>query len=464
MTCIKVLRPTEKYCYLDTASTSFPSSPSSPSPSYDSRRLDKNISGSSSGIRRSSSSSSHNGGTGPLGDTLTLQSPGKSTSKDRDRDREKEREKERERDRERDKDRDRDGRGCKYVSCVTILIDKLLSVFERVSTEEILGRDGYRLLSSFFLQVATLGVEEKALLLKVGAVRRVIRAVVSINASVAQAPPEDVFHSTDLVGLLIRSSIVPPPEGSKIPTPEPSSSSSSSSATKKAAPAQIPGLSPFHLPEITSLSPEKMALLRNDLVLSPEDLPAFLNRGYLEETITISPTQTALALQHLCWSRNAAETSRILIFLGDRISECVMCNTGVDLSYRPYFRIMSELLLSAAVECPVGFDSVVPSLLQRAEAIVGRQSANDSEFLYVLLKLLHRIGTRSLEGHKCVKRVKEQWRSIVLKWDKVKRGQSYRGGAAGRVPGPSQAQQAEPTYATVSTTEGSMHNVSYMLG
>ena len=36
------------------------------------------------------------------------------------------------------------------------------------------------------------------------------------------------------------------------------------------------------------------------------------HRGHLEETITISPTQTALALQHLCWSRNSAETGRIL--------------------------------------------------------------------------------------------------------------------------------------------------------
>lgn len=122
MTCIKVLRPTEKYCYLDTASTAFPPSPSSPSPSYDSRRPDKNSLG--SGIRRSSSSTSYTGSN----DTLTLQSVGKSTSKDRDRD--KDREKEKERDRERDKDKE--GRGCKYVSCVTILIDKLLSVFERV--------------------------------------------------------------------------------------------------------------------------------------------------------------------------------------------------------------------------------------------------------------------------------------------------------------------------------------------
>jgi hypothetical protein len=244
MTCIKVLRPTEKYCYLDTASTAFPPSPSSPSPSYDSRRPDKNSSG--SGIRRSSSSTSYT----ESNDTLTLQSVGKSTSKDRDREKEK----------------DKEGRGCKYVSCVTILIDKLLSVFERVrylpntklctcvhipssyfpscflshllfvslfsflfhsflpsfpstlpflfyvtnnhppphhspphpslvhhpplphhnSTEEVLGRDGYRLLSSFFFQVASLGVEEKALLLKVGAVRRVIKAVIAVNASVAQ--------------------------------------------------------------------------------------------------------------------------------------------------------------------------------------------------------------------------------------------------------------------------------------
>jgi hypothetical protein len=118
MTCIKVLRPTEKYCYLDTASTAFPPSPSSPSPSYDSRRPDKNSSG--SGIRRSSSSTSHTGSN----DTLTLQSVGKSTSKDRDRDKEQER--------DREKDKDKEGRGSKYVSCVTILIDKLLSVFERV--------------------------------------------------------------------------------------------------------------------------------------------------------------------------------------------------------------------------------------------------------------------------------------------------------------------------------------------
>ena len=38
------------------------------------------------------------------------------------------------------------------------------------------------------------------------------------------------------------------------------------------------------------------------------------------------------------------------MFLGDRISECVMCVTGVDLAYRTYFRILSELLLSTAVD------------------------------------------------------------------------------------------------------------------
>ena len=118
MTCIKILRPTEKYCYLDTASTAFPPSPSSPSPSYDSRRPDKNSSG--SGIRGSSSSTSYTG----CNDTLTLQSVGRSPSKERDREREKER--------DREKDKDKEGKGSKYVSCVTILIDKLLSVFERI--------------------------------------------------------------------------------------------------------------------------------------------------------------------------------------------------------------------------------------------------------------------------------------------------------------------------------------------
>jgi hypothetical protein len=42
-----------------------------------------------------------------------------------------------------------------------------------------------------------------------------------------------------------------------------------------------------------------------------------------------------------------------IVFLGDRISECVMCAAGVDLAYRPYFRILSELLLSSAVEVSV---------------------------------------------------------------------------------------------------------------
>ena len=109
--------------------------------------------------------------------------------------------------------------------------------------------------------------------------------------------------------------------------------------------------------------------------------PFYLFRGYLEESINISTAHTALALQHICWSRSAAETGRILsensrlfpccfmslpfyfyfsnipyffhfipVFLGERISECVMCVTGVDLAYRTYFRILSELLLSDAVE------------------------------------------------------------------------------------------------------------------
>ena len=64
------------------------------------------------------------------------------------------------------------------------------------------------------------------------------------------------------------------------------------------------------------------------------------------------------------------------------------------------FSLAISLSLLLSLQCPAGFDSVVPSLLQRAEAIVGRQFANDSEFLYAVLKLLHRIGTRSVEGHK----------------------------------------------------------------
>jgi hypothetical protein len=61
-----------------------------------------------------------------------------------------------------------------------------------------------------------------------------------------------------------------------------------------------------HLP-LTPLSPLSHALLSLSLLFSP-----LHSRGYLEESINISTPQTAIALQHLCWSRTTQDAGRIL--------------------------------------------------------------------------------------------------------------------------------------------------------
>jgi ubiquitin C-terminal hydrolase len=323
-----------------------------------------------------------------------------------------------------------------FDSCVTRFVDKLFMIAEKVTPEDITTGDGYKYLTFLLLQIANLGVEEKFMLIQLGGVNKIVTSVISANPSVTQIPVDELYHSVDLISMLMRSTIIP----------------SSGIDGKPSHPPFTPTgptytLSPFLLPQVLTLSPATHAskspenpdkfvnpdrskyqekCVNSDKSENPDmtvnqdetctctpviptlsaiDLQSFLNGVYLEDALNISSSQTALAIQHVCWSRGPNETKKILMFLTNKIKDCTVIVTGVDLSYRPYFRTCSEVLLGDFIDVGV-YESVLHALLSTADAIVSRQCPNDAEFLYAVMKLLHRIGTRSVEGHQCVQRLK----------------------------------------------------------
>ena len=67
------------------------------------------------------------------------------------------------------------------------------------------------------------------------------------------------------------------------------------------------------------------------------------------------------------------------------------------------------------------FETILPALVAKADALASRLGPNDAEFIYAVMKLLHRIGTSSTENHASVVRLREQYRSVKTKLDKFKR-------------------------------------------
>ena len=57
----------------------------------------------------------------------------------------------------------------------------------------------------------------------------------------------------------------------------------------------------------------------------------------------------------------------------------------------------------------------------QADSLAGRQGPNDADYVFSVLKLLHRVGTSGGKGHGCVMRVKESWKHIHSKFVKHKR-------------------------------------------
>lgn len=214
------------------------------------------------------------------------------------------------------------------------------------------------------------------MMLGLGGVHRLVASIMTANPSVTQISSDELYHSVDLISVLIRSTIIPPPSAPLGASPQPPSPTSRSST-----------ISPFLLPELSSLPPNASGISASGSPDRPstfviptlpiQDLQSFLNGIFLEDALNISTTQTALAIQHLCWSRGANETKKILMFLTDKINDCTVIVTGVDLSYRPYFRTCSEVLLSDFIDVAV-YESVLHSLLSTADALVSRQCPNDA--------------------------------------------------------------------------------------
>lgn len=273
-----------------------------------------------------------------------------------------------------------------HTEIIKELLDALLHLTQSSDVRFSMGKEAFRILNYLLNQVAALGRDYVDLLLSVGSIHRLVSAMLTINPSVNRIPLDELSACIDLISLLVRSAVI-----------------RSNIISDTAMPPQIPTQwSPF----MTSQS---------DFVLSPQDLGAFINRIFLEDAISTGATNICSAIQHVCWSLDHKEASKILVFLCEKITDSGMSPTGVNLAYRPFFRILSELLLSQAVDINLPFETVIPQLLQKADFLVCRQYINDSELVYSILKLLHRIGSASKTGHSCVMRIKHLWAPLHAK-------------------------------------------------
>jgi hypothetical protein len=115
-------------------------------------------------------------------------------------------------------------------------------------------------------------------------------------------------------------------------------------------------------------------------------------------------------------------------------------------AYRPYFQVLTDLLLSAGDHLAATFETFASSLLQKADLAVNRHQAADADFLYSIFKLFHRIGSASDLGHKIVAKHRELWKKIRMKFSSIKR------------VGPPQAATATTTTAHPTTTAAAADN------
>lgn len=126
---------------------------------------------------------------------------------------------------------------------------------------------GYRIITALLYQIASMGYEEKEMLLGLGAVYRLVCSMLSINPSISRIPPQEMQCTVDLIALLVRSALIQSSSGG---------SSSSSTTSAGAVPTAVP-LSPF----LTAEARQRVEALgeeRGIAKLSSDDRLAFLNK------------------------------------------------------------------------------------------------------------------------------------------------------------------------------------------
>ncbi|RYH19528.1 hypothetical protein EON65_26005, partial [archaeon] len=154
--------------------------------------------------------------------------------------------------------------------------------------------------------------------------------------------------------------------------------------------ASLPPHSPTPLPDEASL------ISSRQFILLPEDLQAFLNRVFLEESIQLSPGEMSAALQHVAKGLGSRDSQRIAEFLADKVVD-LTSQGSTNIAYRPVFRVLSDMLLNMGSEL-ANCQGVVSKIAAKSSQLAQRLSAGDAEFVYSVSKLLHRLATSSVEG------------------------------------------------------------------
>ena len=185
--------------------------------------------------------------------------------------------------------------------------------------------------------------------------------------------------------------------------------------------ASLPPHAPPPLPDEASL------IASQQFILHPEDLQAFLNRVFLEESIQLSPGEMSPALLHIAKGLGSRDSQRIVEFLADKVIDLTV-QGSTNLAYRPVFRVLSDMLLNMGSEL-ANCQGVVSKVAAKsshpctdyAELVEGfaldklsRAPArfDEAELLHLNAKLLHRLATCSAEGFGVVTKSKEHWRDL----------------------------------------------------
>jgi len=171
------------------------------------------------------------------------------------------------------------------------------------------------------------------------------------------------------------------------------------------------------------------------LPLHEEELLAFLDFTYLEAAVLLGANETSAALQHVCIHTGAQSRvcANILDFLVNKVISCTAPATGTSLLYRPYFRVLSELIVGPAALPAINMhQSVISKLSAKIQGLSVRQGANDAEFVQVVSSLLLRLSLLSVDAHNLVMRYRDQWKQVAMKFAQSSRP---RKGLAGRSGG-----------------------------
>lgn len=228
------------------------------------------------------------------------------------------------------------------------LSEQLLTIVEQISIDDIFYKDGFSAACDVLNFITTLGGTTLRMLLQLHAIERVVLAVLSLNSSRQQIPLSKLANCFALAASLVRG--------------------------------------------CSSL----------DDAMSEVDKQAYLNKVFLNDAITVCAADASTALQSLCKSSQLKDNLRLLDFIAEKILDCTSSVNGTSLLYRPFFRVLSDLILDTLLMDIENYVQVLRKLVSAAYTVASRQQANDAEFVYATTKLLHRIGTTGPLGYTVV--------------------------------------------------------------